>query len=79
MVDKPFLIVRADVEPKRDYVSKGKLYVAYGVDSYIGYDGVQKVSGSIISDTGNELVILISGFNEPCAVLGADWTIVDED
>ena len=79
MVDKPFLIVRADVEPKRDYVSKGKLYVAYGVDSYIGYDGVHRVSGRIISDTGYELYILISGFNEPCAVLGADWTIVDED
>ena len=78
-MNKPFLIVRADVEPKRDYVSKGKLYVAYGVDSYIGYDDVHRVSGYITTDTGNELYILISGFNEPCAVLGADWTIVDED
>ena len=87
---KPFLIVRADVEPLKDLVSKGKLYVAYGVDSYIGYDDVgneamaelkdvQRVSGYITTDTGNELFILIKGFNEPCAVLGADWTIVDED
>lgn len=79
MVDKPFLIVRADVEPLKDFVAKGKLYVLYGVSSYEGSDDVQRVSGYITTDTGNELFILVRGYGEPCAVLGADWTIVDED
>ena len=78
MTNKPFLIVRADVEPKKDFVSKGKLYVVYGVKSYIGYDDVQRVSGYITTDTGNELFILISGYDAPCVVLGADWTIVED-
>ena len=79
MVDKPFLIVRADVEPHKGFVSKGKLYVAYEVDSYQGNDDVQRVSGYITTDTNMEVFILIRGYGEPCAVLGADWTIVDED
>ena len=77
--DRPFLVVRADVEPiKKDMVSKGKKYVAFGVVPYLGIDGIQRLSGYITTDTGNELFILISGYDAPCVVLGADWTIVED-
>jgi len=78
MVTKPYIIVRADVEPtKKDMITRGKKYVAFGVTPYLGIDGIQRISGNIITDSGHELFILISGYAEPCAMLGADWTIVD--
>ena len=77
MVDKPFLIVRADVKPIYNSVTQGKKYLAYGVEAFV-FEGVLGVSGYITTDTGDKQCILISGFSGPCAVLGADWTVVKD-